>query len=57
MPVRPGFMAGLIDVLRNVSTRRAGRKALLDMDETQLRDIGVTRIAANREAARSLFLI
>jgi len=26
------------------------------MDESQLRDIGVTRIAANREAGKSWFL-
>ncbi len=57
MPVRPGFVAGLIDALWNGLTRRAGRRALLDMDESQLRDIGVTRVAANREAARSRFLI
>ncbi len=57
MPVRPGLIAGLVDMLRNMSARRAGRRALLDMDEDLLRDIGVTRIAANREAARSHFLI
>lgn len=57
MPARSGLIAGLIDALRNISLRRSGRKALLDMDEDQLRDIGVTRIAANREAARSRFLI
>ncbi len=56
MPVRSGIIAGLIDVLKNASARRAGRSALLDMDESQLRDIGVTRIAANREASKSWFL-
>lgn len=57
MPVRSGIIAGLIDALSNLLVQRAGRKALVDMDESQLRDIGVTRIAANREAAKSRFLI
>jgi len=56
MTVRLGVVAGLIDALKNALTRRSGRAALLDMDESQLRDIGVTRIAAKREAGKSWFL-
>lgn len=56
MTVRSGVIAGLIDSVKNAVARRAGRSALLDMDESQLRDIGLTRIAAQREAGKSWFL-
>ncbi|AYD01251.1 DUF1127 domain-containing protein [Neorhizobium sp. NCHU2750] len=56
MPVRTGFIAGLLDIVRNWQTRRAGRRVLRDMDHGQLQDIGVTRIAAEREVAKSRFL-
>lgn len=57
MPVRPGFIGGLIDMVANWSVRRKGRQELLDMGDDQLADIGITRIGANREASRSRFLI
>ncbi|TNM62037.1 DUF1127 domain-containing protein [Aliirhizobium smilacinae] len=56
MPVRAGLVAGLIDVLGNWAARRKGRQMLRDMGDEQLQDIGVTRICATREAARSRFL-
>lgn len=56
MPVRTGVIAGLIDILGNWAARRRGRRILRDMGEDQLRDIGVTRVSAAREAAKSRFL-
>lgn len=56
MPVRPGFVAGLVDMVRNWSMQRKGRRELLDMGDDQLLDIGITRISAHREAAKSRFL-
>lgn len=56
MPVRAGLVAGFIDGLANWLARRRGRRALTEMSSEQLADIGVTRLAANREAARSRFL-
>lgn len=57
IPVRAGVVAGMLDLLRNWAMRRDGRRALIEMGEEQLRDIGVTRIAARREAGKSRFLI
>jgi len=56
MPVRAGIIGGMLDILRNWTTRRASRRMLRDMADEQLQDIGVTRIGAEREAARSRFL-
>lgn len=56
MPVRSGLIAGMLDLLVNWTARRQGRKVLRDMDGHQLQDIGVTRIAADREAAKSRLL-
>jgi len=56
MPVRAGLLRGLLDTLRNWAARRDGRQALREMSAEQLRDIGITRLAAESEAARSRFL-
>jgi uncharacterized protein YjiS (DUF1127 family) len=56
MPVRAGLIAGLFDILGNWQARRRGRQILRDMGDEQLLDIGVMRICATREAARSWFL-
>ncbi len=56
MPVRTG-LAGLFDRLRNWSARRDSRRALLEMSEGQLSDIGITRREAREEAYRSRFLV
>lgn len=56
MPVRAGFITGLIDVVGNWLQRRKGRHSLTEMSIEQLADIGITRVAANREAAKSRFL-
>lgn len=55
MPVRPGLL-GLIDRWENWRSRRAGRLALREMSEDQLRDIGLTRSEAWNEAGRSRLL-
>jgi uncharacterized protein YjiS (DUF1127 family) len=39
-------------VLRTWQQRRHGRRALLQLDEGQLKDIGLSREAAAREAAK-----
>jgi len=54
--VRTG-LAGLFDRLRNWSARRDSRRALLEMSEGQLSDIGITRREAREEAYRSRFLV
>ena len=56
LPAPRKGLLGIIDIYRNWSIRRKGRVALLDMDEGQLRDIGLTRVEAHREAAKSRFL-
>ncbi|MCL6708347.1 DUF1127 domain-containing protein [Pseudomonas sp. R2.Fl] len=55
MPARGGIL-GLIDAWCNWRARRAGRLALREMSEDQLRDIGLTRSEAQAEAARSRLL-
>jgi Uncharacterized conserved small protein len=55
MPTRSGIH-GLIDAWRNWRARRAGRLALREMSENQLRDIGLTRLEARQEADRSRLL-
>lgn len=56
LPARREGLLGLIDGLRNWRIRRNGRMALLEMGDEQLRDIGITRVEAYREAKRSRFL-
>ncbi|OHV81141.1 DUF1127 domain-containing protein [Rhizobium sp. LCM 4573] len=56
LPAPRKGVLGLIDIYRNWNIRRKGRLALLDMEEAQLRDIGLTRVEARREAAKSRFL-
>ncbi|SFB38773.1 Uncharacterized conserved protein YjiS, DUF1127 family [Rhizobium sp. NFR07] len=56
MSVRRGRIGGVFDRLENWFARRKGRQALLDMSHEQLRDIGISRVDAKREAARSRFL-
>lgn len=56
MQVRDGLVAALIDVIGNWLQRRKGRHSLKEMSIEQLSDIGVTRVSANREAAKSRFL-
>lgn len=56
MPVRRQGLAGILEIVGNWLVRREGRKALLEMSDEQLRDIGVSRVAARGEAARSRLL-
>jgi len=49
MPGSWSVMA-LIDYLEQLESRRQGRRLLAEMDETQLRDIGLTRADAEQEA-------
>lgn len=56
MPVRRGGLVRLFDRVGNWFARRKGRQALLEMSLEQLRDIGVSRVDARREAAKSLLL-
>lgn len=43
-------MMALIDYLEQLESRRQGRRLLAELDETQLRDIGLTRADADLEA-------
>ncbi len=43
-------MMALIDYLEQLESRRQGRRLLAELDETQLRDIGLTRADADQEA-------
>jgi uncharacterized protein YjiS (DUF1127 family) len=56
MPVRRGWLFGLVDRVENWFVRRKGRQTLLEMSVEQLQDIGITRVDAKREAAKSRFL-
>lgn len=49
MPGTWSVMA-LIDYLEQIESRRQGRRLLAELDETQLRDIGLTRADADQEA-------
>lgn len=42
----------IIDYLEELETRRQGRRLLAELDETQLRDIGLTRADADQEAQK-----
>lgn len=55
MPVRSGLRR-LVDLWVNWRQKRAGRLALREMSEDQLRDIGLTRREACDEARRSRLL-
>jgi uncharacterized protein YjiS (DUF1127 family) len=48
MPGSWSVMA-LIDYLEQLESRRQGRRLLAELDETQLRDIGLTRVDAEQE--------
>lgn len=56
MPQRREGWAGILDIVGNWLARREGRKALLEMSDEQLRDIGVSRVDARGEAAKSRLL-
>ncbi len=49
MPGTWSVMA-LIDYLEQIESRRQGRRLLAELDEAQLRDIGLTRADAEEEA-------
>lgn len=49
MPGTWSVMA-LIDYLEQMESRRQGRRLLAELDEAQLRDIGLTRADADQEA-------
>ena len=49
MPGTWSVMA-LIDYLEQMESRRQGRRLLAELDETQLRDIGLNRADADQEA-------
>lgn len=51
------FLARLWLSLRHWRMKRAGRMALHELTDDQLRDIGVTRVAAEREVQRSRLLM
>lgn len=56
--VRPKrFLARLWQGLSHWQIRRAGRLALHDLTDDQLRDIGLTRIDAEREVQKSRLLM
>jgi uncharacterized protein YjiS (DUF1127 family) len=56
MPQRQGGVGGLLDRVGNWVTRRKGRQALLEMSDEQLQDVGLTRLDARKEAAKSRYL-
>lgn len=45
-------MMALIDYLEQLESRCQGRRQLAEMDEIQLRDIGLTRVDAEQEAEK-----
>ncbi len=45
-----------LEWLRHEAELRRSRRALLDLTDAQLQDIGVSRTAANREGHRSFYL-
>ncbi|MGF0538385.1 DUF1127 domain-containing protein [Agrobacterium sp. ES01] len=56
MPVTRRGAAGLWQMLVNWSARRRSRLALRELDDTMLRDIGISRQQVREEVRRSLFL-
>ena len=52
--ILPAFVRGW-RVWRTWSIRRRTRRALLDLTEEQLRDIGVSRSEARREVGKSFY--
>lgn len=57
-PERPAtFLARLWLGLRHWRMKRAGRLALHELTDDQLRDIGITRVEAKREVQKSRLLM
>ncbi len=56
-PPAKGFWAGLLQFASHWRMKRSGRLALLELTDDQLKDIGVTRIDAKREARKSWLLM
>ncbi|MNL64313.1 hypothetical protein D3C87_1885140 [compost metagenome] len=50
-----GFLSRLIQVVANWSVKRGSRLALRDLDDAQLRDIGISREQAVLEARKAQF--
>jgi uncharacterized protein YjiS (DUF1127 family) len=57
MPVRRTGLAVILDICGNWLSRRHGRRALLEMTDEQLSDIGISRCGALSEAAKSRLLL
>ncbi|NML73391.1 DUF1127 domain-containing protein [Rhizobium sp. S-51] len=56
--VRPkGIWARFTQGFSNWRMKRAGRLALSELTDEQLRDIGITRVAAEQEARKSWLLL
>ena len=58
LPLRPGLTAWLLRAIELVlgwQEVARQRRALLELDERLLKDIGITRADAEREAGRSLW--
>ncbi|ATN34611.1 hypothetical protein ACO34A_12455 [Rhizobium sp. ACO-34A] len=56
-PPPKGFWLRLLQSVSHWRMKRSGRLALLELSDDQLRDIGVTRIDADREARKSWMLL
>ena len=56
LPNLPREVGRLARWMRLASRRRRQRQALLELDDYHLSDIGITREAAKREAAKSFWL-
>ena len=54
LPARPSPLAWLA-TLKRMHERWRRRQALLELDDRLLRDIGITRAEANREARKSFW--
>jgi uncharacterized protein YjiS (DUF1127 family) len=54
LPARPSPFAWL-SALKRMHKRRRQRQALLELDDRLLRDIGITRAEANREARKGFW--
>lgn len=52
-----GVWARLTQRFSNWRMKRAGRLALSELTDEQLRDIGITRVAAEQEARKSWLLL
>jgi uncharacterized protein YjiS (DUF1127 family) len=50
-------LAVILDICGNWLSRRQGRRALLEMTDEQLSDIGISRCGALSEAAKSRLLL